>query len=313
MKLGFDIMGGDYAPKATVGGALLASNEISSEDRIVLFGDIDVISNEIKTQSGDTSIFDIVHCPDVITMGEHPTKALTQKPKSSIAMAFKYLAEGKIDAFSSAGNTGAMLVGSIYSVKPIEGIIRPCTATMIPKESGKKGILLDVGTNPDGKPELLYQFAVIGSIYAKYVYGIDNPKVGLLNLGEEEEKGNLLTQATFKLMKGTKDFNFIGNVESRELFKDKADVFVCDGFTGNIILKQVEAMYRIMMKRGFIDDFVKSLNYENYGGTPILGVNGTVEIGHGISNDVAIKNMILHSKEVFEVKLSEKIKSALNK
>jgi glycerol-3-phosphate acyltransferase PlsX len=183
---------------------------------------------------------------------------------------------------------------------------------LIPKENGGIGIILDAGTNPDCKADTLYQFGILGSLYAQYVYNIKNPKVGLLNIGEEEEKGSLLTLAAFKLMKNTTDFNFIGNVESRDFFKEKVDVIVCDGFTGNIVLKQTEAMYRIIVKQGFKNDFIDRFNYENYGGTPILGINSSVIIGHGISNEKAIKNMILHTRDVHEAKLYEKIQTAMS-
>jgi glycerol-3-phosphate acyltransferase PlsX len=175
------------------------------------------------------------------------------------------------------------------------------------------GVLIDVGTNPDSKPDVLYQFGLLGSIYAQFVFGIENPKVGLLNIGEEEEKGNLLSQSAFRLMKDTQDYNFIGNIESRDLFNDKADVIVCDGFTGNIVLKQAESVYRMVKKRGINDEFFDRMNYENYGGTPILGVNGTVVIGHGISNDIAIKNMVILSKDVHEANVAGKISDTLSR
>ena len=206
-----------------------------------------------------------------------------------------------------------MLVGSMYSANPIQGILRPCITSILPKEDGKVGILLDVGTNPDCKPDNLYQFAIIGSIFAEFVYKIKNPKVGLLNIGEEEDKGNLLYQSAFKLMKDSSDFNFIGNIESRDLFKDKADVAVCDGFTGNIVLKQAETIYRLMLKHGLRDEYFDRWNYENYGGTPVLGVNSNVIIGHGISNNIAIKNMILLSRDIVKANLSKQIKIALEK
>jgi len=171
--------------------------------------------------------------------------------------------------------------------------------------------MIDIGTNPDAKPDMMYQFAVIGSIYARYVLHIPSPRVALLNIGEEEEKGNINCQSAFHLMKSSKDFNFIGNIEGRDLFRNTADVIVCDGFTGNIVLKTVEALYRIMDKRNILDDYFSRLNYENFGGTPILGINGTVIMGHGISNDRAIKNMILMGKEVHLARLATKIKSAL--
>ncbi len=312
MKIGIDVMGGDFAPGATVSGAILALQEIPAGDRIVLIGDKPTILKQLDSHNVSADNFDIEHAPELIAMGEQPTRAFAQKPNSSISRGFQLLKSEKIDAFSSAGNTGAMLVGSIYSVNAVQGIIRPATTSIIPKESGGMGVLIDVGTNPDSKPDVIYQFGLLGSIYARYVYGIENPKVGLLNIGEEEDKGSLLCQSAFRLMKDSRDFHFIGNVESRDLFKDKVDVFVCDGFTGNILLKNMEAMYRLMIKRGLTDEFFSRFNYENYGGTPILGINSTVVVGHGISNNVAIKNMILHSKHVYEAKLSDKIRETLD-
>lgn len=312
MRIGLDVMGGDFAPDATLSGAALALNELPASDTIVLIGDEELIRQGVEKRGISPSRFDIVHTPEVIEMGESPTRAFSSKPGSSIAKGFRLLKAGKIDAFSSAGNTGAMLVGSIFSVNAVQGIIRPATTAIIPKEDGGVGVLIDVGTNPDSKPDVMYQFGLLGSIYARYVYGIADPRVGLLNIGEEEDKGSLLCQSAFRLMKDTSDFNFVGNVESRDFFKDKVDVIVCDGFTGNIILKNMEAMFRLMMKRGLVDDFFSRFNYENYGGTPILGINATVLIGHGISNDKAIKNMLLHSKQVFEAGLTEKISDTID-
>ncbi|MBW6496766.1 MAG: phosphate acyltransferase PlsX [Bacteroidales bacterium] len=312
MRIGLDVMGGDFAPEATISGAILAQKEISQTDRIVLIGEESAIREELTKQGSDPALFDIVHTPEIIGMGESPTKAFAQKPDSSIAKGFRMLKKGKIDSFASAGNTGAMLVGSIYSVNAMQGVIRPATTAIVPKEDGRVGVLIDVGTNPDSKPDVMYQFGLLGAIYAQYVFNIENPKVGLLNIGEEEDKGSLLTQSAFRLMKDSSDFNFIGNVESRDLFKDKVDVVVCDGFTGNVLLKNMEAMFRQIVKRGYgSDPFFSRFNYENYGGTPILGINATVVIGHGISNGKAIKNMLLLSKEVFEAGLSEKIHDAL--
>ncbi len=306
-------MGGDFAPKATILGACLALKEISADDRIVLIGPEDVIREELRQAGVDPGQFTIVHAPEVIGMAEHPTKAIVQKPASGIAIGFHLLKTGEIDAFSSAGNSGAMVVGSMYSVGTIPGIMRPCTSAVVPMENGSVSILLDVGTLPDVKPDVMYQFGILGSIYAENIYKIPNPRVALLNLGAEPEKGNLLTQSSFALMKDSNDFNFTGNVEGRDILKGKADVIVCDGFTGNVVLKLMESVYRILMKRGVKDDYMDTMNYENYGGTPLLGVNSTVIVGHGISNDKAIKNMILLSKEVTEVQLSEKIREALQR
>jgi glycerol-3-phosphate acyltransferase PlsX len=313
MKVGIDVMGGDFAPDATVSGAILARNVLSETTDIVLIGDEDAIKSRLKNQGADPSKFEIVSTSEVIGMGEHPTKAFNQKPNSSIAVGFKLLKEKKIDALAGSGNTGAMLVGSMYSVKAIPGVIRPCITSILPKVSGGNGVILDVGTNADCKPDVLYQFGILGSLFAEHVYGIKNPKIGLLNIGEEAEKGNLVSQAANNLMKDSKDFNFIGNVEGRDLFNDKADVVVCDGFTGNVVLKEAESFYRIIKKRGLSDEYFDRFNYENYGGTPILGINATVIIGHGISNDIAVKNMIILAKEVAEAKLSERIIKHFNK
>lgn len=310
MKIGIDIMGGDFAPDATVSGAILAYNELPQNVRLVLIGDKEQIISSLTEKGADFNNFDIVHASEVISMGEHPTKAFTQKPNSSISIGFHLLKEGGIDGFASNGNTGAMLVGSMFSVKTIPGVIRPCITSLLPKENGETGLILDVGINADCKPDVLYQFAILGSLFAEHVYGIKKPKVGLLNIGEEPEKGNLISQATHSLMKGTKDFNFIGNVEGRDIFNDMADVIVCDGFTGNVVLKQAEALYTMIKKRGLSDAYFDRFNYENYGGTPVLGINSTVMIGHGISNDIAVKNMLLLTKDIVEAKLSDKIKQA---
>jgi glycerol-3-phosphate acyltransferase PlsX len=219
--------------------------------------------------------------------------------------------EGKIDAFASTGNTGAMLVGSIFIVKPIPGVIRPCIPTLVPKEGGGLGVLLDVGANADCKPDVLAQFGLLGAMLAKHVYHIDEPKVGLLNIGEEEKKGDLLRQATHELMKEQTQYTFIGNIEGRDLFNEKADVMVCDGFTGNVVLKVIEGFHDLLEGHGVNDPFLHRFNYENYGGLPVLGVNGNVIIGHGISNEVAIKSMVFAAREVVASKLNERIREAL--
>ncbi len=311
MRIGIDIMGGDFAPEATVLGAISAQKEISSEDRIVLIGNQDKILEILNRENINPESFDIVHASEVIEMHDHPAKAFSKKPDSSISKGFALLAKGEIDGFASAGSTGAMMVGAMYTVKSIPGVIRPVITASVPKPDGNYSIILDVGINPDTKPDVLYQYGTLGSIYAEHVHGIKNPKIGLMNIGSEEEKGNLVTKSAHELMKDSMDFNFIGNVEANELFtEDRADVIVCDGFVGNVILKEAEAFYTLYRKRGLKDEFFDKFNFENYGGTPILGVNKNIVIGHGISNDVAIKNMILHTKEVVEANLSDKIKEA---
>ncbi|HTL81602.1 MAG TPA: phosphate acyltransferase PlsX [Bacteroidia bacterium] len=310
MKIGIDILGGDFAPEAMLEGARLAAAEFPSTVRTVLIGDQQMIRQWCGSNDFDLTNVDIVHATDVIGMGEHPVKAFSSKPDSTIATGFRLMKEGNLDAFSSCGNSGAMLVGAMYTIKAIAGVIRPCITTALPKEEGGFNIVLDVGTNADCKPDVLYQFAILGKLYAQHVFGIKDPKVGLLNIGEEPEKGNLIAQSAHNLMKDSKDFHFVGNVEGRHLLGDVADIIVCEGFTGNVILKFAESFYSRLKHRGINDAYVDRFNYELYGGTPILGVNGNVMIGHGISSPLAVKNMLLQSKDLAEAKLPEKIKLA---
>lgn len=312
MKIGIDVLGGDFAPNANIAGAVLAKKELPQDVELVLIGDQEQILSGLNAFGENHSNYRIVHAPDIITMHDHPTRAIPQKPNSSIAVGFDLLARKEIDVFASTGNTGAMLVGAIYKVNTIPGIIRPCITSVLPTIDGGNSILLDVGSNADCKADVLYQFAVLGALYAKNVYGIDNPRVSLLNIGEEETKGNLLTIATHKLMAESDEINFIGNIEGRDLFSGAADVIVCDGFTGNVVLKEAEGIYTLMKKRGIVDDYFDRFNYENYGGTPILGVKGNVIIGHGISNDKAVRSMLLHSYEVAKSGLATKINEAFN-
>ncbi len=312
MKIGIDIFGGDFAPDANIAGAILAQKELPQDTKLVLLGNQDQILACLSERGANPDDFEIVHAPDEITMHDHPTRAIPQKPNSSISVGFDLLASNEIQAFASTGNTGAMLVGSIYKIHTIPGIIRPCITSTIPAINGGNSILLDVGSNADCKPDVLYQFAILGNIYAKSVYGVEKPRVALLSIGEEESKGNLLTIATYKLLAESEEVNFIGNIEGRDIFSGIADVIVCDGFTGNIVLKEAEGIYTLMKKRGIKDEYFDRFNYENYGGTAILGVKGNVIIGHGISNDIAVKNMIKHSYEVAKSGLSNKINEAFN-
>ena len=312
MKIGIDVLGGDFAPEANLLGASLAVKELPSDTTIVLIGDQEQILSGLSALGEDATRYEIVHAPDVITMNDHPTRAIPQKPNSSIAIGFDLLASGEISAFASTGNTGAMLVGAMYKVHTIPGIIRPCITSILPCINGTQSIILDVGSNADCKPDVLVQFAELGSLYSSNVYGKNAPRVGLLNIGEEPSKGNLLTISAHKLLEASDNINFIGNIEGRDLFSGLADVIVCDGFTGNVVLKQAEGMYTLMKKRGIEDEYFDRFNYENYGGTPILGVRGNVIIGHGISNGKAVKNMILHAWEVANSGLATKINEAFN-
>jgi glycerol-3-phosphate acyltransferase PlsX len=310
MNIGIDMMGGDFAPLEAVKGLQLFLENTQGGVTIFCIGDETQVKPLLEEYNINSSI-QVVHAPEVIGYNEHPTKALKEKQKSSIAIGFYLLATGKIDAFISAGNTGAMLVGAMFSIKAIEGVQRPTIATIIPKLNGATGLLLDVGLNADCKPEQLNQFAILGSLYAKHILNIDNPSTGLMNVGEEEGKGNILAQATYPLLKANTEVNFIGNIEGRDIFSDKADVIVCDGFTGNIILKMAESFYDIAHKRNMHkDEYFSRFHYENYGGTPVLGVAKPVIIGHGISNATAFKNMIALAKKMIETDLCGKMKES---
>lgn len=292
-------MGGDYAPEEAIKGIisyLTSHSDTELDVHIVMIGSPEAAAPYLPSLEQWKDRYTLIPSATVIGMHEHPTKALKEKQDSSIAIGFGLLQMGKIDAFFSAGNTGAMLVGAMYTVKAIKGVLRPTIASPIPKLDGKYNFLLDVGANADCKPEHLVQFATMGSLYAQNVLGLDNPRVALLNIGEEEGKGNILAQATYPLLKQHSGINFIGNVEGRDMFLDVADVMVCEGFTGNVALKMAESMYHILgERRGIKDDFIEQFNYEIYGGTPILGVNAPVLIGHGISTGLAFKSLIENS------------------
>ena len=303
-------MGGDYAPKANVLGAIAAHQILSPGEHLVLIGDTQQIKPLLSEQGFNPDHFEYVHTDEVIGMGDHPTKSIAQKPNSSISVGFDLLKNGKLDSFASAGNSGAMLVGAVLSVKTCPNILRPCLTSIVPKLDGGIGLMLDVGANADCKPDFLLQFGILGSLYSETVMHINNPKVALMNLGEEDKKGNVLSMATFALMKQNKQINFVGNIEGRDLFNKKADVIVCDGFTGNIMLKLAESFYVLTIKKGFKDEFFDRFNYENYGGSPVLGVNAPVIIGHGISSPTAVKNMIMQSREMITTGLVAKIQAA---
>jgi len=311
MNIGLDMMGGDYAPLEAVKGVAQYILENSSSATLTLVGDQSSLEPLIAEHKIPSNRVRIIHSEQVIGMHEHPTKALKEKQQSSIAIGFHLLATGKTDAFISAGNTGAMLVGALFSIKALEGVLRPTISTIIPKENGGTGLLLDVGLNADCKPEQLNQFAVMGSVYAQQILDIKNPRVGLVNVGEEEGKGNLLAQATYPLLKENKHINFIGNIEGRDVLIDKADVMVCEGFTGNIILKLAESLYEVAHRQKIKSEYLDRFNFENYGGTPVLGVAKPVIIGHGISGARAFKNMILVAQKMIESKVLDRMKEEL--
>lgn len=310
MKIGLDMMGGDFAPLEAVKGIQLYLSETDSPAILFLTGDEAQLQPLLQEHKIPAERVKVVHAPQVIDMHEHPTKALKEKQQSSIAIGFGLLASGKTDAFISAGNTGAMLVGAMYSIKAIEGVQRPTISTVIPKENGKTGLLLDVGINADCKPEHLNQFAILGSLYAQHILGIANPRVALLNIGEEEGKGNILAQNTYPLLKENSQINFIGNVEGRDVLEDKTDVMVCEGFTGNVILKMLESIYDITHRKNIQHEYFDLFNFELYGGTPVLGVAKPVIIGHGISHAKAFCNMIKLAQKMIETDLMGRMKNS---
>ena len=311
MNIGLDMMGGDLAPLEAVKGVLQYFDEENTPAILVLIGDKSQLDPLLIEYPVNESKIKIVHAEQVIDMHEHPTKALKEKQQSSIAIGFHLLAAGKIDAFISAGNTGAMLVGALFSLKALDGVLRPTISSIIPKEGGGSGLLLDVGLNADCKPEQLNQFAVMGSVYAQLILGIEKPKVGLVNVGEEEGKGNILAQATYPLLKENKHINFVGNIEGRDVLLNKADVMVCEGFTGNIILKLAESLYDISQRQQVAHEYFDRFNFENYGGTPVLGVSKPVIIGHGISKAKAFKNMIRVAQKMIEKDVLGRMKEEL--
>jgi len=312
MRIGLDVMGGDFAPESIIEGAVDSLQHLSADEKLILIGDSSAITGKLKEMKVDTSLFEIVPTTQVIEMADHPAKAFSQKKDSSIAMGYGMLMKGAIDGFCSAGNTGAMLVGASYTVNMIPGVLRPALVTVLPCVDNRDSVILDVGLNPDCKPDVFLQYGILGSIYAKYVLGKDNPTVGLLNIGEEETKGTPAVKAAYELMKEYPGLNFAGNIEGNSLFRETmTDVIVCDGFVGNVILKMGEAFHQLYKSRNLKDEYFDRLDWENIGGTPIVGINANVVIGHGISKRKAIKNMVLQTRGVVHANLAQKIKEAI--
>jgi len=314
MRIGIDMMGGDYAPGSVIRGAILARESLPVDTEIVLVGRQDLITRYSEENQLDVSGLSIVHTDDSVGMDEHPLKAFKDKPKAGLFLGQRLLAEGSLDGFCSAGNTGAMMVGAMQIITSIPGIIRPAIAATIPNVEGTQSVILDVGLNPDARPDVLYQYGSIGTIYSNLVHGIKEPTVALLNVGIEESKGNMVTRSAYQLMKESSTYNFIGNIEANEMFvSTRADVIVTDGFIGNMMLKQAEAFYKVVSLKSVANGYFELFNFENFGGTPVLGVNAPLLIGHGISNDKAIKNMLLHTAEVVGAGLVKRIKEELDR
>lgn len=312
MRIGIDIMGGDYAPESTISGSILALSELSSDTQLVFYVTGSGYKDFLPEEYLSSKRIEIIDCQEVIVMNDNPYKAFTRKKESGIHKAFRDLKSGSIDAFCSAGNTGAMMIGATHVINLIPGIIRPAIAANIPNFHQKPQVLLDVGLNPDARPDVLYQYGILGKAYITSIHELQDPSVGLINIGIEEDKGNLATKSAYQLMTDSSDFRFAGNIEANELFLyPGADVLVSDGFVGNIILKEAEGFYRLLKMKNIEEGFFEFFNFENFGGTPILGINRPVVVGHGISNRKAIKNMVLHTQEVASNNLISNIKEAI--
>lgn len=329
MKILIDVMGGDHAPEAPVEASVRATKEL--DVHMVLIGDEKVVENELKKYTdypGEN--ISIVHAPEVITNHEEPAKAVRRKKEASVVVAANMLRNGEGDAMLSMGNTGALLTAGLLVVGRIKGILRPALGTILPTAKGPK-MLIDAGANTNCKPENLVQFGVMGDVYMRNVIGIANPKVGLMSIGEEEGKGDELTKKTFDQMKAA-PFNFIGNIEGRDVMEGTTDVMVCDGFVGNVVLKTVEGMGHVignMLRELFtknirtkigamfvmdgVKDFKKAMDYREYGGAPLLGCKSPVIKGHGSSDALAVFNAIRQAKQFVATDvitgISEKLKS----
>ncbi|MEW6195896.1 MAG: phosphate acyltransferase PlsX [Bacteroidota bacterium] len=327
-RIAVDAMGGDYAPKNELIGALDALKD-SNNFELILVGDKDKIIGAAKENNLDLDENLIYHASQVIEMSDTPTVAIKNKPDSSLVVGAKLVKEKKADAFVSAGNTGAMMAASTLIMGRIEGVSRPTIGAAFPTTQNKFCIVFDAGASVDSKPQHLFEYSVLGTIFAKEIYSASNPTVGILNVGEEESKGNELTFATYKLLKNSK-INFKGNVEGRDILKGTVDIVVCDGFVGNIILKFGESVLTFLRTRirnyaekGIVNKLkalvVKSvlkaslsdMDYQTHGGVPLLGVNGISIIGHGSSSPLAIKNMILRAKEMYDKQLIQKFERAI--
>ena len=323
MRIAIDAMGGDEGPKTTVKASIDAIEEL--DVTMVIVGKEDIINKELSKYKYNSEKIQVINAAEIISNEEEPAMAIRKKKESSMVIGLNMLKEKKVDAFLSAGSTGALLSGGLLLVKRIKGIERPALGTVYPTKRGMS-LLLDVGANAECKPKYLQQFALMGSIYSEKILKISNPKVGLINIGTEREKGNTLTKETYELLETTQNINFYGNIEGRNIPDGDVDVLVCDGFVGNIVLKLTEGLGMnifsmlkemfmkstktklgaLLLKSG-LKEFSKKLDYTEYGGAPLLGVKGIIIKAHGSSNDVAIKNAIRQAKLSIENKIIENI------
>ncbi|MDF2612497.1 MAG: plsX [Clostridia bacterium] len=327
-KIAVDVMGGDHAPDEIIKGCVRAAKEIDCT--LVLVGREESIKEKLSVYTYDQSKIEIIHADEVITMEDSPVVAIRQKKQSSMVVGLKLLKDKQVDGFISAGSTGALLTGATLIVGRIPGVERPALAPIIPTKTGYS-LLIDCGANVDAKPSYLNQFAIMGTVYMKHCLGISNPKVGLINIGTEEEKGNQLTKEAYKLLDQELNINFYGNIEARDISEGKVDILVCDGFVGNIVLKfmegfgkwilhmlKVEFMRNIktkfaalLLKKG-IYSLKDKFNYSTKGGAPFLGVNGLVVKTHGSSKEQEIYSTILQTEGFVKNQLVEKIAKNLN-
>jgi len=314
VKIAVDAMGGDYAPREIVLGAVRARRELGID--VILVGNEIQVTKELKSQKAE-HLIPVVNAAEIIAMNESPAGAVRRKRNSSIVKAVEIIKEGNAAALVSAGSTGAAMAASLLHWGRIKSIGRPAIATLLPNRNGGT-LLLDAGANTDCSPKHLLQFAIMGSLYSELILGVKNPAVGLLNIGEEETKGNELTLSAYSLLKES-GVNFIGNVEGRDIFSGVADVVVCDGFVGNVVLKTGEGLATalfntireeisksVLAKLGatliipLLKELKRKMDYAEYGGAPLLGVNGITIIAHGSSNSTAIKNAIQLAKNLAE-------------
>jgi len=324
-KIAIDAMGGDKAPASIVQGAVNAVQESKGKFEVVLVGEKNCIEEELKKYNNASANISVFHAPETISMSESPTEALKRKVNSSIRVLTRLMKDGEVDGVISAGNTGAFTASCLLTVGKIKGVKRPTIGTFTPCEKGV-GFLLDVGANPECRPLHLLQFAIMGSIFVEYMLKRKSPRIGILNIGEESSKGNELYIETYRLLKES-PLNFIGNIEGRDILKGIADVVVCDGFVGNIILKYTESFFEIFRRKlkentgnsiwsklglfllsPALGRMMKEFDYQEYGGAPLLGINGVAIICHGDSSSKAIMNAIQRADLMIERKVNEHIR-----
>ncbi|MBN1456242.1 MAG: phosphate acyltransferase PlsX [Sedimentisphaerales bacterium] len=329
MRIAIDAMGGDHAPEEIIKGALEAITLLDKDDELILIGIQDCIESQLSVMGRSTSAISIVHAPDIIGMDEPPVEALRNKRKSSIAVMAKMAAKDQTDAVISAGNTGACVAGCQLRMRNLEGVIRPGIAVVLPTLGGPV-TMCDVGANVACKPINLYQYSVMASLYSRHVLGIERPRVGIMSIGGEESKGNILVKNARELIKSDQGLNFVGNIEGRDIFDGQCDVAICEGFVGNVVLKLTEGLVNMIFKAikhellqaslklamGFkpiMTQIYKKYDYHEYGGAPLLGVNGKAFICHGSSKSRTIKNAIMAAKKFHTVKLNAHIVDYLSK